>query len=181
MAEAAPPAAEWHIETAFLDRDGTINRKAPEGDYVKSWDEFEFLPGAEAAIAALSRAGIRAVVVTNQRGVALGRMTLADVEDIHARMLRAIRAGGGEIDAIYVCPHGEGECSCRKPETGLFLRARSELESVRFDRSIVIGDSWRDMEAAARLGVRRAFVGAGPADADLLAGSLAACVSTLLG
>jgi D-glycero-D-manno-heptose 1,7-bisphosphate phosphatase len=79
--------------TVFLDRDGVINRKPPEGDYVERWEQFEFLPGAIEALALLAAAGIRAVVVTNQRGVALGRMTLGDLDDIHRRMQAELEIG----------------------------------------------------------------------------------------
>jgi len=144
--------------TAFLDRDGTINRGAPPGDYIKSWSEFEFLPGAPEAIARLTSLGPRIVLVTNQRGVALGRMTEEDLEQIHSRMTGELRAQGAELSAIYQCPHDVGECDCRKPQTGLFERARREVPGVDFARSIVIGDSATDMEAAARIGAGRILI-----------------------
>lgn len=136
-------------ETVFLDRDGTINVKAPEGDYVKSWDEFEFLPGAVDAVRALREAGRRVVVVTNQRGIALGRMSEDDLADIHRRMLDVL----GPIDAIYHCPHDEGECDCRKPLPGMLLRAAEELPGVRLAGAVMIGDSGADMEAGRAAGV----------------------------
>jgi len=115
--------------TVFLDRDGTINVKAPEGDYVKSWDEFEFLPGAVDAIRALHESGRRVVVVTNQRGIARGRMTEDDLADIHERMLEAI--GPGVVAAVYHCPHDDGQCDCRKPRPGCSARDWSIRASVR--------------------------------------------------
>ena len=98
----------------FLDRDGVINRKAPEGEYVTRWSEFAFLPGALDALRALAGAPVRVVVATNQRGIARGRMTAGDLAAIHARMRGAVLEAGGRIDAIYHCPH-EGGCDCRKP------------------------------------------------------------------
>ena len=144
--------------TAFLDRDGTINRSAPPGDYIKSWSEFEFLPRAPEAIARLNSLGISVVVVTNQRGVALGRMTEDDIQHIHSRMTEELRAEGAELSAIYYCPHDVGACTCRKPQAGLFERARRELPGIDFARSIVIGDSATDMEAAGRIGSARILI-----------------------
>jgi D-glycero-D-manno-heptose 1,7-bisphosphate phosphatase len=143
-------------ETVFLDRDGTINVKAPEGDYVKSWSEFEFLPGARDAVIRLAAAGVRVVVVTNQRGVALGRMTHEDVEDIHARLLAE---AGDAIAAIYYCPHDHDSCDCRKPRTGMFRQARAEFPDIEFERSTVIGDSRSDVEAARAIGARPILIG----------------------
>src|ERR1700750_861845 len=93
------------VSAVFLDRDGVINRKRPEGSYVTSWGEFELLPGALEALALLARADTPVIVVTNQRGIARGRMTEADLDDIHARLRAAVSAAGGRLDAIYHCPH----------------------------------------------------------------------------
>ena len=143
--------------TAFLDRDGTINVKAAEGEYVRSWDEFAFLPGAEEAIRLLAAAGWRVVVVTNQRGVALGRMTMDDVEDIHRRMREAV-----PVDAVYVCPHERGACDCRKPGIGLFRQAMGEFPEIDPASSVVIGDADSDIQAGEVFGARTVRVGAPP-------------------
>lgn len=155
------------ITTAFLDRDGVINRKAPEGDYVTSWRDFEFLPGAIDAIRRLNAARIRVVVVTNQRGIALGRMTSSDLAALHARMEGALLAAGACVDAILACPHDVGVCECRKPGVGLFLQAIEQEPAIDLERSIVVGDSRADVEAGARLGCRTYLVGS-PADAAAL-------------
>src|SRR5687768_8244975 len=110
--------------TAFLDRDGTINAPPPEGEYVTRPEALELLPRAGEAIARLNAAGWRVVVVTNQRGVALGRMTLSDVRDVHARLREELADRGAHLDGVYVCPHAEGTCGCRKPAVGLFEQAR---------------------------------------------------------
>jgi D-glycero-D-manno-heptose 1,7-bisphosphate phosphatase len=143
--------------TAFLDRDGTINVKAPEGEYVTSWDGFAFLPGAEQAIRLLADAGWRVVVVTNQRGVALGRMTMADVDDIHRRMREAV-----PLDGVYVCPHERDTCDCRKPGTGLFRQAMRDDPGIDPGSSVVIGDSESDIRAGRAFGARTIKVGAPP-------------------
>lgn len=147
---------------AFLDRDGVINRKAPDGRYITSWEEFEFLPGAPAALRSLRQRGVRLLVVTNQRGVALGLMTASAVDEVHARMNEALRDAGGEVDGIFVCPHAEGVCDCRKPRTGLFLQALARFPNISLPESFVIGDSLSDLEAGHRLGCRIFLVA--PAD-----------------
>ena len=168
------------LTAAFLDRDGTINVKAPEGDYVKSWDEFSFLPGAPEAVAALADSGMRIVIVTNQRGLALGRMSEADLEDIHARMTSELQAAGARVDAILHCPHDHGECDCRKPGTGMFRRAAEEIPGIELERSVVIGDAASDVEAGRRIGALTVLVGDGDAEADHRAASLADAVSWVL-
>jgi D-glycero-D-manno-heptose 1,7-bisphosphate phosphatase len=141
---------------AFLDRDGTINVKAPEGAYVTRPEEFAFLPYAEEAIALLAAAGWRVVVVTNQRGIALGRMTLADVEAVNARLAHL------PVDAVFVCPHDRGVCECRKPGVGLFLQARERFPDIAFERSVMIGDSDSDIAAGRAIGARTFRVGEPP-------------------
>lgn len=146
------------LDVAFLDRDGVINRKAPGGDYVKRWDEFAFLPGAAAGIRRLNEAGLRVVVATNQRGIALGRMSEADLDDIHRRMRAALADEDARIDDVRHCPHDEDECDCRKPRTGMFRDAARDLGGLDPARSVVIGDSGSDMEAAAAIGARAVLV-----------------------
>jgi len=162
------------LDAIFLDRDGVINRKRPEGDYVKSWEEFEFLPGALEGIRLLAGLARRLIIVTNQRGIARGRMSEADLARIHANMREAIGAAGGRIDAIYHCPHEEGSCECRKPRPGLFLQARRDFPEIDFARSLVVGDARSDIEAARRVGAPAALIGAADSglEADLAAGSL---------
>ena len=150
------------MSTVFLDRDGVINRKAPEGDYVKSWQEFEFLPGVFDALRTLKQHGFRLIVVTNQRGVSLGKLLENDLRAIHDRMEAALRNARAELDAIYYCPHGLNSCNCRKPETGLFMQALRDFPAIRFSHSVVIGDSIVDMEAGARLRSKKVLIGVEP-------------------
>jgi len=136
------------IEFVFLDRDGVINRKAPESQYIWLWKQFHLLPKVGDAIAALNRSGIRVIVVTNQRGVSLDLYTLAEVENLHTRLQQELALRGAHIDAFYVCPHGFGECNCRKPNTGLLDRAFRDFPSANKLNSLLIGDSLSDVELA---------------------------------
>src|SRR5215472_14026843 len=109
----------------FLDRDGVINRKAPsEDEYVTRWEEMEILPGVPQAIALLTRARFRIIVVSNQRSVAKGLITISQLEWIHRQMCDYLARAGAFIDDIYYCPHDlQPPCSCRKPEPGLLFQA----------------------------------------------------------
>ena len=146
------------LTTVFLDRDGTLNRKAPEGDYVKSPAELVVLPRVPEAIALLKSASLRVVVVTNQRGIALGRMTERDLSEVHDRLREVLLKEGADIDALYYCPHEAGACRCRKPDVGMFLRARADHPGTDFSASAVIGDSPTDIEPGRRLGMTTVFV-----------------------
>lgn len=140
-------------KAVFLDRDGLINRQASEHNYIKTWSEFQFLPGVSGAIGRLNRAGYLVLIVTNQRGVARGMMTMEDVDRIHERMCQELSGSGAYVDGIYVCPHETGVCTCRKPDIGLFIQAEREFE-IDKEQSWMVGDSDSDVEAGRRYGVR---------------------------
>jgi len=146
------------IEYVFLDRDGVINSKAAEGEYVYRWDHFQILPRVEAAIAALNQSGRTVIVASNQRGVALGYYTKADVDAIHEALQKHLAQQGAHIDAFYFCPHDQNECNCRKPETGLFEQAFHDFPGASARNSIVIGDSLSDIQAARNLGAPSIFI-----------------------
>jgi D-glycero-D-manno-heptose 1,7-bisphosphate phosphatase len=176
--------ARTRLSAVFLDRDGVINRKAPDGDYVTSWAGFEFLPRALDGLALLAATPAKIIIATNQRGIARGRMTEADLAEIHRRMLVAIDEAGGRIDGIYHCPHEEG-CRCRKPETGMFEAAAQEFH-LRLGETAVVGDSPSDMLAASRIGAKGVYVGsreAGgpPPETDYVAADLADAARWLRG
>jgi len=150
------------IEYVFLDRDGVINLKSPEGKYIGHWDHFHFLSGVEEAIAALNRSGRTVIVVTNQRGVALGYYTKADVDAIHEALQKHLAQHAARIDAFYFCPHDKNECNCRKPKTGLFEEAFQDFPGASATNSIVIGDSLSDIQAARNLGAPSIFIQGDP-------------------
>ncbi len=139
-------------QAAFLDRDGVINRKAPDGQYVTRWEEMEFCPGASEAVCLLNRAGFFVVIVTNQACVARGFMTAVEL------------------------PHGnEPPCSCRKPKPGMLLNA-ARIHNIDLARSWMIGDSTRDIQAGRAAGCNtiRVVDDAGSTDGspDIVASSL---------
>jgi D-glycero-D-manno-heptose 1,7-bisphosphate phosphatase len=142
--------------TVFLDRDGVINRL--RSNYVTSWDEFEFLPHAKDAIRLLNEAGMRVVVVTNQRAIARGLLSVEELMSIHANMCAELALAGATIDAIYYCPHDKGVCACRKPGVEMFLQAQRTFPDIDLSRSVVVGDSLSDMQAGSRLGCRLILV-----------------------
>lgn len=144
------------MSTIFLDRDGVINEN--RSDYVKSWDEFRFLPGSKEAIAELTNAGHRIIVCTNQAAIARGIISVETVEEIHCRMVAEISEAGGIIERVYYCPHGKDEnCFCRKPCPGMLLRARDEL-GIDLNDALFIGDSITDVRAGLAAGARTVLV-----------------------
>ena len=148
----------------FLDRDGTINNNANHY-YVTRPEDFTFNPGVIDGIRRLNAAGYLVIVVTNQGGIAKGQCTAADVERTHAYMLAELARHGARVDAVYYCPHHHSvaPCSCRKPAPGMLLRAISEWD-IDPARSVMLGDSDTDIQAATAAGVRGILV---PKNGDL--------------
>ena len=179
------------VRTVFLDRDGVLNRKLPEGRYVSSMAHFHPLPGVAGAIARLNRAGIRVLVVSNQRGIALGLYTTANVRAIHEAFQKDLAADGAHVDAFYFCPHDKKQCNCRKPLPGLYEHATRDFPEISGETSAMIGDSWSDIEFGRRLGMMTVFIDIHPElqkpgaeaareIADLRADSLPDAVDALL-
>ena len=149
----------------FLDRDGVINRNRP--DHVKSWNEFEFLPGALEALKRLAGLGWPVVVVTNQAAIGRGLVDQSEVEEIHRRMVDEVRLFGGRIDAVLYCPHRPDEgCECRKPKLGLLIEA-SRLLHLDLAASILVGDAESDLLAARAAGCRPVMVRTGRGAAQI--------------
>lgn len=143
-------------KAVFLDRDGVINRKAPEGEYVTRWEQMNFLPGVANAISLFNRAGFRVIVISNQRCVAKGLITGRGVERLHERMRCALAQEGATIDAVYYCPHEKDDhCHCRKPGPGMLFQARQD-HGIDLSASWMIGDSEADVEAGKNAGCRTA-------------------------
>jgi D-glycero-D-manno-heptose 1,7-bisphosphate phosphatase len=142
-----------------LDRDGVINRES--ASFIRTPDEWIPLPGSIEAIADLTRAGFTVVVASNQSGVGRGLFTAETLGAIHARMTRTVEASGGRLAGIFVCPHRpEDACECRKPLPGL-LRQIEATFGLTLRGQPAIGDSYRDLEAAWRVGARAILVRTG--------------------
>jgi len=164
----------------ILDRDGVLNRRPPRAQYVRTWDEFEWLPGVQEALHLLNDARYRVIVVSNQAGIARGAMTEADLRAINERVAAEAAATGGRIDAMYYCPHGwDDGCACRKPRPGMLFQAQRDFH-LDLSRTLFIGDDERDAQAADAAGCRSALVTDGVSLLDLvqeLVGELAGSVT----
>lgn len=139
-------------DTLFLDRDGVINRWIP-GDYVRAWDQFFFLPGILECLRAWAVKFKHIFIVSNQRGVGKGKMTQAELDTVHGRMLEEIRQAGGRIDGILVCTSVEPSDPRRKPNTGLFEEACREYPGITAAQSLMLGDSHYDRDFARNCGM----------------------------
>jgi D-glycero-D-manno-heptose 1,7-bisphosphate phosphatase len=181
----------FFLKTVFLDRDGVVNQKMPEGEWVTRWSDFQVLPGVIEAVDAMKRTGLSVIVVSNQRGIALGRFTEDDVRTIHNKFQQMLEAFGTSVDGFYFCPHDRSQCNCRKPLPGLFEQAVADHPEIQAATSVMIGDSKSDMEFGRRLGMMTVFIDSDPARqkpgaeaaralADLQAGSLLDAVENLL-
>lgn len=144
------------MKLVILDRDGVINYDSKQ--FIKSPAEWRPIPGSIEAIAKLSQAGYRVVVATNQSGLGRGLFDMDTLNAIHDKMHRAVQAAGGRIDAIFYCPHPiEADCQCRKPRTGMFERIAGCF-NIDLVGTPAVGDSLRDLLAAAAVGARPLLV-----------------------
>ena len=138
----------------FLDRDGTINVRAPKAYYVMSPDEFIWLPRAKEAILKLKKAGYIIILITNQPGIAKGLMTVEDLNNIHEKMQNDLAEIGAKIDQIYTCNHGwDDGCRCRKPKPGMLFDAQKD-NSLNLTKCYFIGDDERDQQAGIAAGCK---------------------------
>lgn len=145
----------------LIDRDGVINKKAPRGEYVNSWDEFSFISANIEGMCELSKAGFSFIVISNQAGVARGMISIESVNHINREMCRVLESKNIQILDIYVCPHHwEENCQCRKPAPGLFFRAAKDW-LLRLDKTYYIGDDPRDCQAAYKAGCKCIYIGNG--------------------
>ena len=149
----------------FLDRDGTINE---EVGYLDSLDKFKLIPGAYEAIRLINESGMKAVVISNQAGVARGFFTEDFVKITNEHLQTVLRQEGAYIDNFYYCPHHPLEgikpyrrvCNCRKPAPGMLLQAAHDLD-IDLTRSYMVGDRFNDIEAGKEIGVRGILVKTG--------------------
>jgi D-glycero-D-manno-heptose 1,7-bisphosphate phosphatase len=160
----------------FLDRDGVIIENRP--DHVKSWSDVRFLDGSLAAMRRLAAAPLAIVIVSNQAVVGRGLLDEEVAWQLQRQVVAEIAAGGGRIDASYLCPHHpQAGCPCRKPAPGMLLQAAQDLD-LDLRRSWLVGDAVSDLEAARAAGVRGILVrtGRGAEQQNLLSGPIASCL-----
>ena len=146
----------------FLDRDGTLNEEA---GYITDLAQFRLFDFAAEAVRLVNKAGWRAIVLTNQSGIARDYFTETTLLKIHERMEESLRLQGAEVDAIYYCAHHPDygsppyrlDCDCRKPKPGLVERAAKDFD-LDLSRCCVIGDRYRDIEAGHAAGARGVMV-----------------------
>lgn len=160
------------MKLVILDRDGVVNYDSAE--FIKKPQEWKPIPGSLEAIARLNQAGYRVVIATNQSGVGRGLLDMATLSAIHDKMHKALAQFGGRIDAVFYCPHAQdADCSCRKPKPGLY-----EDIARRFNVDLTgvpsIGDSLRDLQAAAQVGALPILVLTGKGQKTAAAGGLPA-------
>ncbi len=158
------------MKLIVLDRDGVINYDSAA--YIKSPEEWRPLPGSLNAIARLNQEGFHVVVATNQSGIGRGMFEMATLNAIHAKMHQALAQAGARVDAVFFCPHtADDHCRCRKPKTGMFEdiahRLNTSLAGVP-----MVGDSIRDVQAAAAVGASPMLVLTGNGKKTRRAGNL---------
>ena len=164
--------------TVIFDRDGVLNAKAAPGQYITSVEDWRWLPGAREAIARLTAAGVRIIVVTNQAGIARGHVSRETVDRIHEHMKADAERAGGRIEAVYLCPHHWDEnCDCRKPKPGMLIQAQRDF-TLDLSRTPFVGDDVRDGEAAAACGTPFFHVRADLGVAEALDALLQASISS---
>lgn len=143
--------------TLFLDRDGVINIESV-GSYITSWDEFTFHDGAQDALRTLNNIFGTIVVVSNQRGVGRGIMTMDALREISNNMKSSVAEHGGRIDKVYNCIATSDDDHNRKPNTGMGLQAQEDFPAIDFKRSIMVGNSISDMEFGKKLSMHTVFL-----------------------
>lgn len=154
-------------QVIILDRDGIINQDSQH--YIKSADEFIFLPDSAKAIGELTAAGYKVGVATNQSGIARGLYDHNILHEIHEKMLAGIAEHGGQIDFIEYCPHmPQAACACRKPQPGMLL-SLANMFAVAPEKLIFVGDKITDIKAAEAVGATPMLVYSQMTDEDALA------------
>jgi len=141
----------------FFDRDGVINERIL-GGYVRSWDQFHFLPDVGKTLKEIKDRGYIAIIISNQRGVGLGLMSEDDLHDIHSRMQKElVETYGVEFDEIIVCTDWADDSARRKPSPAMLLEAQKKYD-IDMAMSWMIGDTPSDIEAGIRAGTKTAFL-----------------------
>jgi histidinol-phosphate phosphatase family protein len=143
--------------TLFLDRDGVINEEK-KGSYVLHRGEFVFYENVQQALSILAGIFGIIVMVTNQKGVGKGLMTLADLEDVHCYMQEGITAAGGRIDKIFFCTDLDDNSPNRKPNRGMALQAKEKYPQINFNKAIMVGNKLSDMQFGRNAGMFTIYI-----------------------
>ena len=143
--------------TLFLDRDGVINHQNMDG-YILTWDEFVFYEGVLEAMPIFKKQFQHTFIVTNQRGLGKGYMSVDDLHNIHHQMQRSIEIAGGNINQVYFCSDIDTSSPGRKPNTGMALQAKQEFPVIELTKSIMVGNSMSDMEFGRNIGATTVFL-----------------------
>lgn len=148
---------ERHRGAIFLDRDGTLNKKAAAGEYIEVATDLELLPGAAAAVRRINLAGLPVILITNQRWLSGPTANLAAYAGVESRLTELLAVEGAKLDGSYTCPHRLNSCDCRKPAPGLLHHAASDFH-VSLQDSCIIGDSVSDVQAGRAVGARAVLI-----------------------
>lgn len=143
--------------TLFIDRDGVINKEKKD-DYILNWQEFEFYEGVLEAFKIFNHSFKKIILVTNQRGVGRGKMSLESLLDIHKNMLAEIEGAGGRIDKIYFCTDVESNSINRKPNAGMAFQAKNDFKEIRFSESLMVGNRLSDMQFGRNAGIKTVYL-----------------------
>lgn len=143
--------------TLFLDRDGVLNHEKKE-DYIRNWDEFRFYEGVKEALKELAEVFGVIVLVTNQRGIGKGLMTLDDLANIHSKMMDEINAAGGRIDKLYFCADLDYDSPCRKPNPGMAELAKKDFPQIDMQRAMIAGNKLSDMNFGRNAGMHTVYI-----------------------
>lgn len=143
--------------TLFLDRDGVINHEKYQ-DYIYNYDEFIFYEEVPEALKILSGVFGNIIITTNQKGIGKGLMTEVDLQQIHTRMLKDIRAAGGRIDRIYYCTSIDSNHPDRKPNPGMIFHAQADNPEINLKKALIVGNNISDMEFGRNGGIYTVFV-----------------------
>lgn len=163
FSESAPHTRQ--VKLIILDRDGVINYDSEQ--FIKSPDEWRPIPGSLEAISRLNHAGFRVVVATNQSGLGRGLFDMATLIAINDKMHKSLAQVGGRIDAVFYCPHtADSACECRKPKAGMFIEIGNRF-GVDLTGVPCVGDSVRDLEAAAAVDAQPILVLSGKGEKTL--------------
>ncbi len=163
FSESAPHTRQ--VKLIILDRDGVINYDSEQ--FIKSPDEWRPIPGSLEAISRLNHAGFRVVVATNQSGLGRGLFDMAALISINDKMHKALAQVGGRIDAVFYCPHtADSACECRKPKPGMFTEIANRF-GIELTGVPCVGDSVRDLQAAAAVEAQPILVLSGKGEKTL--------------